>query len=308
MKKLSSLIILFATLMIVISGCLKDKDFEDQKYGIQIPDSKFVAFPQAPISPVILGITGQPDPLTVAGPFITIEGSGNAAPADIKMSLEFSDAVVTADTIQNLTPLPAGSYSLNTMNPTIPKDSTFTRELRITVLNTNTLDPNIKYGIGIVIKTADQGYNIPSNSGKVVIGFAIKNKYDGVYTLNGYHNRTPYTFPYETVVHMITNGPNEVYFYWPDVKSIGHPIGTGVGQTSWYGAAIAPSVIFDPATNLVTDVYNQTPGTAITMFTGTGSRLSKFDPFTHGITVDWNYGGNSLRAFFDDLTYIGPRP
>lgn len=302
MKKLSSL--LLATLMIAITGCLKDKDFENQKYGIQIKEVKAVAFPQAPKSPVIMGITGQADPLTVAGPFITIEGTG-AAPADIKMGLEFSDAAVTA---KGLTPLPAGTYSLNTMNPTIPKDSTYTRELKITVLNSNTLDPNVKYGIGIVIKTADQGYNIPSNSGTVIIGFAIKNKYDGIYTLNGYHNRTPYTFPYETVVHMITNGPNEVYFYWPEVKSIGHPIGVGVGATSWYGDGIAPSIIFDPVTNLVTSVYNQTPGTAITMFTGAGSRISKFDPVTHGITVDWNYSGNALRAFFDDLTYIGPRP
>jgi hypothetical protein len=43
------------------------------------------------------------------------------------------------------------------------------------------------------------------------------------------------------------------------------------------------------------------------MFTGAGSRVSLFDPATHNITVDWNYNANPLRAFFDDLEYIGPR-
>lgn len=304
MKKLPLLFLLFATLLITITGCLKDKDFENQKYGIQINEVKAVAFPQAPKSPVVVGITGQADPLTVAGPFITLEGSGVPS-ADVHVKLEFSDASVTE---KGLTLLPAGSYSLNTMEPTIKAGETFTRELEITVLKSNELDPSIKYGVGIKIASADQGYNIPSNSGVVVIGFTIKNKYDGVYQLKGYHNRTPYTFPYDVEIQLITNGPNEVYFYWPEVKSIGHPIGVGVGSTSWYGDAIAPSIVFDPATDLVTDVYNLTPGTVITMFTGAGSRVSKFDEATHGVTVDWNYNGNPLRAFFDDLTYIGPRP
>lgn len=302
MKKLSSLFILLATLMVSMMGCLKDKDFENQKYGIQINEVKAVAFPQAPSSPVIVGITGQADPLTVDGPPITIEGSG-AAPGDINIGLEFSDAAVID---KGLTPLPAGSYSLNTMAPKIMKDSTYTRELKITVLNTDALDPNVKYGIGIIIKSVDQGYNIPANSGTVVIGFTIKNKYDGIYQLTGHHNRVPYTYPYDEKVYLITNGPNEVYFYWPEVKSIGHPIGTASGS-SWYGPGIAPTIVFDLATNLVTDVYNLTPGTVITMFTGAGSRIGKFDPATRAITVDWNYNNNPDRAFFDDLTYIGPR-
>ena len=304
MKKLSLFIVLLSSLIITSTGCLKDEGFENQEYGTQVNETKAVAFPQAPKSPVTVGITGQADPLTVAGPFVTIEGPA-AASSNITVTLAFDDAIVTA---KGLTPLPAGSYSLNSMTATIAAGETFTRDLEITILNSDALDPNIKYGIGIKITGADQGYSIPANMSTVIIGLAIKNKYDGVYKLNGYHNRTPYTFPYETTIHLITNGPNEVYFYWPEVKSIGHPIGVSATSMSWYGDAIAPSIIFDPTTNLVTDVYNLTPGTVITMFTGAGSRLSKFDPATKAITVDWNYAGNPLRAFFDDLTYIGPRP
>ncbi len=305
MKKVSSLFVLFASLLFIGTGCLKDNDFEDNKYGIQINEMKAVAFPQASSSPVVLGITGQPAPLVVAGPFITIEGVGPAS-SDVNIKLEFDNAAVTE---KGLIPLPAGSYSLNTMTPKIASGDSNTRELRITILNSNALDPSISYGIGIKIASVDGGYKIAKNMNTVVIGFTIKNKYDGIYRLEGYHNRPPYTFPYDTEVHLITKGPNEVYFYWPDVKSIGHPIGTGPGATSWYGAGIAPSIVFDPATDKVVNVYNLTPGTVITMFTGAGSRESKYVPGPPAkITVDWNYNGNPQRAFFDDLTYIGPRP
>ncbi len=303
MKKISSLFALAAMVITIATGCLKDKGFENKKYGIDITEVKAVAFPQASKSPVVVGITGQANPLTVAGPFVTIEGIG-AASSDLHVKLVFDDAIVTD---KGLTPLPAGSYSLNTMDAVIKAGDSATRELKLTVNNTNALDPTVRYGVGIKIVSVDQGYKIAANMSKVVIGLTIKNKYDGIYRLQGYHNRSPYTFPYDTEVHLITNGPNEVYFYWPEVKSIGHPIGVGANNSmSWYGDGIAPSIIFDPATDLVTNVYNLTPGTAITMFTGADSRISKYDPVTKSMTVDWNYGGNPLRAFFDDLTYNWP--
>lgn len=286
------------------TGCLKDDDFENQKYGLQINEVKAVAFPQTSKSPVIVGITGQAAPIIVDGPFITIEGEG-AATSDVTVKLEFDNSIVTA---KGLTPLPAGSYSMNKMETVIKAGDSSVRDLKITVNNSDALDPNKSYGIGIKMTSVNGGYQIAKNMSTVIIGFTIKNKYDGIYRLQGYHNRTPYTFPYDTEVHLITNGPNEVYFYWPEVKSKGHPIGVSPTSTSWYGDAIAPSIVFDPVTNKVVNVYNLTPGTVITMFTGAGSRESKYDPATKSITVDWNYANNPLRAFFDDLTYIGPRP
>lgn len=304
MKKLSLLYMLFAMVLFAGTGCLKDDDFENQKYGLQINEVKAVAFPQTSKSPVIVGITGQAAPIIVDGPFITIEGEG-AATSDVTVKLEFDNSIVTA---KGLTPLPAGSYSMNKMETVIKAGDSSVRDLKITVNNSDALDPNKSYGIGIKMTSVNGGYQIAKNMSTVIIGFTIKNKYDGIYRLQGYHNRTPYTFPYDTEVHLITNGPNEVYFYWPEVKSKGHPIGVSPTSTSWYGDAIAPSIVFDPVTNKVVNVYNLTPGTVITMFTGAGSRESKYDPATKSITVDWNYANNPLRAFFDDLTYIGPRP
>lgn len=309
MKKFSILFLLGASLF-ASTGCLKDKDYGDQKYGIQVDSKKAVAFTQASISPVTIGITGQPAPLTVQGPLITIEGAG-AASSDITMQLSFDDALVIA---QGLTPLPAGTYSLNTMTATIKAGQKFDTTLKLIINNSDQLDPNIKYGVGIRMSNVAGGngeYQIASNMSGVVIGFAIKNKYDGIYTLRGYHNRSPYTFPYQTTMHMITNGPNEVYFYWPEVKSVGHPIGISPTSMSWYGPGIAPSIVFNNATNLVTDVYNLTPGTPITMYTGAPAGVSRFEENSatdKKIYVYWNYNNNPLRAFFDTLTYVGPRP
>jgi hypothetical protein len=301
MKQLSFSIILLS--MFALTGCLKDDDF-GPKYGIRIDENKAVAFPQAAKSPVTVGITGQAAPLTVTGPLITLEGSSRPT-TDVKVRLQYDSAAARR---MGLVPLPAGSYTLSTLEPVIPAGKDTIGNLRLTVTNTHLLDPNIKYGVGFTIVGVDGGYKIAENMKTMVIGFTIKNKYDGVYRLQGYHNRSPYTFPYDVEIHLVTNGPNEVYFYWPEVRSIGHPIGVSATSTSWYGDAIAPSIVFDPVTNMVTDVYNLTPGTVITMFTGAGSRVSKWNPATRAITVDWNYANNPLRAFFDDLTYIGPRP
>lgn len=310
MKKFSILFLLGASLF-TSTGCLKDKDYEDQNYGIQVDSKKGISLTQASKSPVTVGITGQPTPVVVPGPFITIEGTGTA-PSDITVQLAYDDAVVIA---QGLTPLPAGSYSVNTLTPVIEAGQKFDTSLKITVNNSDLLDPNVKYGVGFKITGISGGggeFQVASNNSAVVIGFTIKNKYDGIYTLRGYHNRTPYTFPYETEMHMITNGPNEVYFYWPLVKSIGHPIGVGPNNSmSWYGDAIAPSVVFNTSTNLVTDVYNLSAGTVITMFTGAPAGVSRFEENSatdKKMYVYWNYANNPLRAFFDTLTYVGPRP
>ena len=305
MKKLSIFFGLFAILF-AVAGCLKDKGFEDQQYGIQIAGNKAVAFPQTSSSPVVVGITGLSVPVVVAGPLLTIEdASAPATNVTVKLAYD-QDLVIAA----GLVPLPAGTFSLNTLDAVIPAGSKTLEDLKLTVTNSDLLNPNLKYGVGFKIVSVDQGYKIAGNQSAMIIGFAIKNKYDGVYNLKGNHNRVPYNFPYDTEVHLITTGPSTVIFYWPEVESNGHPIGVGAGNSlSWYGAGISPVIEFNPTTNLVTKVFNNPPNpTPITMFIGALSRISKFDPATKAITVDWNYNNNPNRVFFDNLTYIKPRP
>jgi Domain of unknown function (DUF1735) len=307
MRKLS-LFTSVVFLLFTMAGCLKDKRFDDNEFGITTTDIKGVALTQASASPVVKGITGSAAAVVVDGPLLTLETS-YAATEDVGVTLAYDQALVTA---AGLTPLPAGTFSTSTLTPVIATGSKSISNLKITVNNSNVLDPNIIYGIGYRITgVSGAGFQAAGNMKTVVIAFAIKNKYDGIYRLQGYHNRVPYTFPYDTEMHLVTVGPSSVIFYWPEpgVESNGHPIGLSATSMSWYGPAISPVIVFNQATDLVTDVYNNPPNaTVITMFTGAGSRISRYVPATKAITVDWNYNGNPLRAFFDDLTYISPRP
>jgi len=180
--------------------------------------------------------------------------------------------------------------------------------IRIDIPNSGNFDFSKHYALAFRVESIS-GTGTLSAAAKdtIVCEILAKNKYDGLYTLKGVHNRDPYTFPYETEMQMQTRGASSVAFYWPEAGSAGHPIGVGPGETSWYGAAIAPVIVFDPVTNLITSVFNAGGATPITMFTGAGANSNKYDPATKTIYVSWNYNNNPLRAFFDTLTYIGPR-
>ena len=62
------------------------------------------------------------------------------------------------------------------------------------------------------ISSADADYVLSSNQNKLLISIGLKNKYDGIYTCVVYHNRVPYTFPYEVEMHMVTYGPTSDIF------------------------------------------------------------------------------------------------
>lgn len=294
-----------AMLLFALTGCLKDKDFDDQKYGLHNPDSKAVGFIEAPAGPLVRGITGQSATVTVNGPVITINGTNKPASSNITIHLIEDASLVTA---AGFTPLPQGTYNINTTSPSIASGDSLTDELEIAVTGSDNLNPDLTYGVGYRIEKVEGNYDISRNMSTIVIGFTIKNKYDGVYNLQGYHNRAPYNFPYNTEIHLVTVAPDAVAFYWPEENDYGHPIGVGANNSmSWYGTDIQPVIVFDRQTDLATDVRNRSSAVGITLFTGTGSRTSRFDASTRNITVDWNYGNNAMRAFFDDLTFVRDR-
>jgi len=190
----------------------------------------------------------------------------------------------------------------------------FSKSMDYTIPNASIFDFTKQYALGYRIESVS-GSGIIAKGGvdTIVVQVLAKNKYDGKYLLKGVHNRVPYNFPYKQIMEMHTTGASSVAFYWPapdGPNSVGHPIGTGpdiVNDVSWYGAGIAPVVVFDPVTNLVTNVYNTGSATPITKFTGAGANSNKYDPATKTIYVTWNYNNNPLRVFTDTLSYIGPR-
>jgi hypothetical protein len=302
-----------ALLSFTLTGCLKDKGFENYQYGINDPDTQppGVGFPFAAKAMNGYGLDVSGSPQTVAELTFLNLNAGNPAPADITINLAIkSTELISAYNTANGTNIQVLTPTLYTM-PTTVTIPAGARNVTVPLVITSTLslNPNIAYGIAIQITSASGNYIVAENLKNLLIQFSIKNKYDGVYNLTGYHNRVPYTFPYQTTMHMVTSGPNAVYFFWPLVGGVGHPIGIGPNNAlSWYGPVVAPVVVFNTSTNLVTNVFGSDPaGPPITMFTGAGSRLSKWDPATRNMTVDWNYNNNPLRAFFDDLQYLRAR-
>ena len=308
----------------MMSSCLKDKDFDKGVTGAIASNG------QPNIIEIGVNLTSSRNDLvesfdvssndTTLALFPVSLSSGAPATQDIHVTLRLDSSLIkeynNKDTgadgkgpVYNYALPDKSLYTI--VNPgnvvTIPKGS-YTGYLSVKLKTINYLSGIQAFDFAIASVDPAVGYTISGNLYRGIIIVGAKNKYDGVYELKGHHNRPPFDFPYDVTESMKTAGPTSVAYYWDDAGSFGHPIGTGVGTTSWYGNAIAPVVVFDQTTNLVTSVYNAGGPTVITMFTGAGSGVSRYDPVKKTMYVYWNYNGNPLRAFFDTLTYTKPRP
>lgn len=249
---------------------------------------------------------------------VKLSNTTETAPTDILVYLTKVDALVTNYNTTNSGTLTAVSSTdaalqYDFSKPVVIKKGT-RRASIIMKVNPAKFDLSKKNAIGIGILRVEGG-NASINTtdqSKLVVEFGARNKYDGVYRMTGIHNRPTYQFRYDQTMHMISVGDNSVIFFWPEANSVGHPIGTGPDPSvdfSWYGPAIAPVVVFNTATDVVSSVFNNPPNaTPITRFDGaTGANVSRFENGTKRIIVHWNYNNNPDRAFFDTLTYLRPR-
>lgn len=307
MKKL---IISFAVVgTVVLGGCLKDKGFEDQKYGTQVENNPGIAFPQA-ASGITVSVNSQNTAQTLDGPVIAREAD-NQGSQDVRVTIQVNNALVTA---AGLTTLPTGSYTLSpSPTVTIPAGKSVSDQIKITFNNTSTLDPNKTYGIGLSIASVDGSYKIAANQKNVVISINIKNKYDGKYTLRGqFYHPTPANQGFFTFnVEMETSGPNSVKMYWPLADAYAHGWTSG-GSPTFFGLQ-EPEYTIDPATNKVT-VQNVAVG-ATTFYTMAPNYNSRYDPATKTIYAKWGYNYSpgpvfnpaANREWTDTLIYVGPR-
>lgn len=320
MKKITLSFLFIAAVSFTFTSCLKDKGFENFEYGINDPDTQppGVGFPRAAAAKYTIGVDFVATSQSVDGVVYVNLESGTPASSDVKITLQLNDALRTAYNTANGTnilALPASAFS-------VPLSLTIAAGQRnasvpIVVPNASLLDPNKTYGVGFTITAVDGGYKIASNLANLFVEVGVKNKYDGRWNLKGVHNRTPYTFPFNTNVEMHTTGPSSVAMYWPSGPGFGQPIGVGVGSVSWYGEAVSPNFIFDPTTNICTGVTVHV-GAAVTLAMVTNDVVADMNPngpivnrFETGppkkMYLSFQYNGNDLRRFYDTLTFLGPR-
>ncbi|MES1198016.1 MAG: DUF1735 domain-containing protein [Chitinophagaceae bacterium] len=313
---------------LLLTGCLKDKGFDNHQYGINDPDTQAagVGFPLGTGAKAknSYGLNVSASPQVVSDiVYVNLE-SGNAAPSDIQVTLQINNAVITSynsANSANIQELPTALYTIPSLTLTIPAGQRNVT-VPVNVLNTTSLNPNLAYGIGLTIVSATGNTTIASNLKDLLIEFSIKNKYDGKYNLKGVHNRAPYLFPFNLTVHLITTGPNSVALWNPSRAEFAQPIGTAPGTVSSYGDAVSPNFIFDPSgsgpggSDLCTGVTLQV-GSAVTLAMVTNDAVADANPdgpivnrYERGPKVmylTYQYNGIDLRRFYDTLTYIGPR-
>lgn len=250
-----------------------------------------------------------------------------ASPSSLKSSITVSlvavpDSITSYNTAHgtNYELLPESMYTLDA--PGYTKTATgytvtfnageLAKPLNIK-LDGSLYDLSKKYAIAFKLGTITGDAKATNIVGEktIMTTIGIKNKYDGVYTLTGYHNRVPYNFPYETEVELRTLNANTVAVYWPDAGAFGHPIGVGPGNDlNWYGTGIGPAFTFDLSTDEVTNAYNIGGATLINLYTagdGTEFLSNKYDAATKTLSVSWKYANRTDRAFFDTFKYEGPR-
>jgi hypothetical protein len=295
---------------LVVTSCLKDEAYENGEMGNRVDNNKKIIEIAGPTTGFVnIDLIGSNNDTTVNLVVVRL-ASAEPAQNDIQVTLVLSPTLVAdynADNGTSYVVPSAGLYTIPSLTVTIPRGS---REgyVRLTTKPNNLI--GTEYALGFRLAgVSDPSVLLSGNYNQQVVSLTIRNKYDGRYQLTGYHNRPTLDFPYNEEVHMVTTGANSTIFFWPRADAFGHPIGTGPGAVSWYGPAIQPVVVFDPSTEAVSSVFNNPPNTTpITRYDGaTGSNVSRYNPATRRIIVHWNYNNNPARAFFDTLTYIGPR-
>jgi hypothetical protein len=211
----------------------------------------------------------------------------------------------------NLVPFPSSSINMP-LTYVIPAGQ---KQIPITcIVDPTKIDLSQTYAIGVSIGSVtglnDVTVNPVYKNG--LFAFVIKNKYDGRYLLRGWHNRDPYTFPFEDVpMQLHTSGGNTVKFYWTEAAAYGHPIGIGPQSYSWYGTGVGPQITMDLGTNKITAATNvgaPTPPIDLsTSFNSDPRVIMSSNGKPSKVYVAFRYNANNLRSFIDTLTYVGAR-
>ena len=324
MKKIILASALFTAMVIVFTGCLKDKGFDNHQYGINDPDSQppGVGFALGATTKVGYGLDVTTSTQSVNGIVQVNLYAGPAAAADIHVTLSINNALITAYNTANGTTvqvMPTAGYTLP-LSLTIPAGGVNVL-VPISVGNTTGLNSNLSYAVALTITAVDGNLKIAENLKNLLIIFSVKNQYDGKYNMRGrfYHPANDPAFsPHLLFVELQTSGPNSVRLYWPLVGGYNTPL-TVNGQPACCFAAQELSINVNPSTNAATAVNTAVGGTivydAISRYPPGTILTNRWDPAAKIFYLSFGYnlgpGGTFVlgtsRAWIDTFIRTGPR-
>lgn len=317
MKNILSSLTLFGVMALALSGCLKDKGFDNNEYGINNPGGSppAVGFADGKAPKTAVGLNATSSAQTID---VILNYTGAEPPStDITVGLALDNSLVTAyntSSGDNLTLAPAGSIVVPA-TVVIPAGQRFIIfKISVPSAASTVFNPSLAYGAGIKITSASNNVRIAGNLKSLVLNINIKNKFDGRYSLvfSNYHPSLNTTYAGgTTTVEMRTSGPNSVKIWFPLFGDFLNPAILG-GSLTAFGAQ-SPEYTIDPVTNKVT-VQNSFAG-AVTFYTMKPGFDSRYEPGPpQKIICRWGYsyvaGDFALGASRDwtqNFTYLGPR-
>ncbi len=312
MKKIS--IFSLSVLVLLGTGCMKDKGFDNQEYGINYPGSvsaNGIGFNGASVKTVgVDAASSNPQAVDASYTTVALFSGTTTATKDINVHLELDPTILSEYNAS----LPTGTspvllldpsvYTIQTLDITIPSGSQ-NIPINISINSTTSLNPLETYAIPMRIVSTDAGYTIASNMSTRLLKVSLKNAYDGVYQDDFYNVHPSYNPAGDggtAEVEMQTTGPNSVKLYWPDAGSYSNPSILNGSLTAF--SLQEPEYTIDPSTFQVTVANVAVGGTSVySMYPGFNSY---YDPATRTIYAKWGYS-SFTRYWEQTFTYLRPR-
>lgn len=329
MKKLLTYFVVVFSILGLYS-CLEDKGYTDLTKGSNLRPvvslfgaqtgrySVAIQISAAEPLPVKISIGGASSDLTV-----TFQMDGQAAVDAYNAELE-KEAIAAGDSLPDgtvdpakFTPfilLPSNLYTIPSLDVPVKKGAV---EAQLDIaFNSAAMSLTAKYclPLSIVSVSGDSRAVIAENFKSILMYVQLKNKYDGLYEVNGtmvdaVNSALTGFYPWQ--VALVTNGANQVILYDNDAGfAIRHLI-LNNGGLSFYGS-FGVIFNFDATTNAVTSVINYFGQPAGNGRSGEldPSGTNKWDPATKEMKVKYwmNQPGSTHRTSFDEtFTYKGVR-
>jgi len=316
---------LCSAVLIIGTGCLKDKYADDGLAGFTINNSDKIVEIEGPVSgsPLIASSNVINLPFSSVDTTINLVTVRVAADQpvseDIQVVMDTLSQLLTTynDSLQTAVVVPPSSiYKLQSLTATIPKGS---KEgfIKLTVKSSSLVGH--EYGFGFKIKSvSNPTYKISGNFNNQVVMIGVKNKYDALYTMrirmvaaDRPTVNTTTAFQWGGEVGMITTGTNTNKLF--DFYGFGtyiHPIQTNTGGESGFGST-EPKFTFDPVTDKLTAVTNDflNPANGRSFTINPAVTDSRFDPVTRKIYAAFimNQPAFGPLLIYDTLTFARER-
>ena len=308
LKNIKAAFLVIIGFSMVLTGCLKDKDYDNGLIqSVHGNSGKVVSLAvnvASSLNSSVVAFSNSNNDTVVD--FVPVELSNGDAPApeDIHVTVSRVDTLVNhLDTINYYAPN-QGTYDYVAPDPSIVtivsnevviKKGTYKGFLQLKFKPSDLLGQDLALGFRITgIK--EPGYTISGNLADAIPILLIKNKWDGTYLANGYfsHPNPAYTGAFSGAsVVLATSGATSV-----DMTG-GQPI-TGNNNLGAY-----PRLVVDPATNLVS-VIPSGGGPGSIAGPVTPGYVNHYDPVSKTFYIDYGYSGGTRHAT-DTLVYQGPR-